>query len=77
MKTLTIDELEVKLTNILDTITNGTYTITQNENKDCCHVVIYDNAKVGVFAGLYPVNHKNNEKALLRLEETIQLINKI
>ena len=52
------------------------YELTQNTSEGTYHVVIYSRNNVGVFAGIYNINHKHLGDGLVRLQETIEFINK-
>lgn len=76
MNSLNKKKLGIKLIHILNKLTTGSYELKQNTSKGTYHVVLYSSNNVGVFAGIYNVNHKHLGDGLIRLQETIELINK-
>ena len=76
MSYLNKKNLGIKLIHILNKLNNGSYELKQNTSEGTYHVVLYSRNNVGVFAGIYNVNHKHLGDGLVRLQETIELINK-
>ena len=74
---LTNKKLGIKLIHILNKLKDATYELKQNTSKGTYHVVIYSRNNVGVFAGIYNINHKYLDDGLIRLQETINMINKM
>lgn len=72
---LTNKKLGIKLIHILNKLKDAKYELTQNTSEGTYHVVIYSRNNVGVFAGLYNINHKHLKDALIRLQEIIEFIN--
>lgn len=69
-------KLGIKLIHILDKLSSGSYELKQNISEGTYRVVLYTRNNVGVFAGIYNINHKHLGDGLVRLQETIELINK-
>lgn len=72
---LTNKKLGIKLIHILNKLKDATYELKQNTSEGTYHVVIYSRNNVGVFAGIYNVNHKHLGDGLVRLQETIEFVN--
>lgn len=75
MSCLNKKKLGIKLIHILDKLTTGSYELKQNTTEGTYHVVLYSSNNVGVFAGIYNVNHKHLGDGLVRLQETIEFVN--
>lgn len=74
MNILTNKSLGVKLINTLNKLEKGHYELKKTKD-NVYHVVLYNNTDYGVYAAIYNEKHKYIEEQLLRLDNTIQLIN--
>ena len=77
MTYLTTKQLGIKLIHILDKLEKGKYELQQIPDNGTYHVVLYNGADYGVFAGIYNVNHVYLGDALVRLQESISNLNKM
>ena len=75
MAYLTTKQLGIKLIHILDKLEKGKYELQQIPENGTYHVVLYNNANYGVFAGIYNINHVYLGDALVRLQESINFVN--
>lgn len=71
---LTNKKLGIKLISILNKLERGYYELKKTKD-NIYHVVLYNNTDYGVYAAIYNEKYKCIEERLLRLENTIQLIN--
>lgn len=77
MTYLTKKKLGIKLIHILDKLEKGKYELQQIPENGTYHVVLYNNANYGIFAGIYNINHPHLNDGLIRLQETISFLNEI
>lgn len=77
MAYLTTKRLGIKLIHILNKLEKGRYELQQIIENGTYHVVLYNGANYGVFAGIYNVNHIYLDDALVRLQESISNLNKM
>lgn len=77
MAYLTTKRLGIKLIHILNKLEKGKYELQQIPENGTYHVVLYNGADYGVFAGIYNVNHVYLGDALVRLQESISNLNKM
>lgn len=77
MSCITNKGLGIKLINILDQLKVGRYELTRHTENNTYHLVLYNNANYGVFAGIYNINHVYLDDALVRLQESIYNLNKM
>ena len=77
MNYLTKKKLGIKLIHILNKLEKGRYELQQTPENGTYHVVLYNNANYGVFAGIYNINHVYLGDALVRLQESIFNLNKM
>ena len=75
MAYLTTKTLGIKLIHILNKLEKGKYELQQIPKNGTYHVVLYNNANYGVFAGIYNINHVYLGDALVRLQESIKFVN--
>ena len=75
MAYLTTKRLGIKLIHILNKLEKGRYELQQIPENGTYHVVLYNNANYGVFAGIYNINHVYLGDALVRLQESINFVN--
>lgn len=74
MPELTNNYLGIKLIKTLNKLEKGYYELKITKD-NTYHVVLYNNTDYGVYAAIYNEKHKYIEEQLLRLDNTIQLIN--
>ncbi len=74
---LTNKRLGVKLLSICNELKNGFYELKRNTKNNNYYVVLYDCNNIGVFSGMYNIEHKHLTDGLIRLMETINMINKM
>ena len=77
MNWLSNKRLGIKLLSICNELEFGKYEITKHTENNTYHVVLYDVNDVGVYAGIFNINHKHLIDALIRLAESVNRINKI
>ena len=77
MAYLTTKRLGIKLIHILNKLEKGKYELQQIPENGTYHVVLYNRANYGVFAGIYNINHVYLGDALVRLQESIINLNKM
>ena len=77
MNKITKKKLGIKLIHILDKLEKGKYELQQIPENGTYHVVLYNNANYGVFAGIYNINHVYLGDALVRLQESVSNLNKM
>ena len=77
MAYLTTKRLGIKLIHILNKLEKGRYELQQFTENGTYHIVLYNGADYGVFAGIYNVNHVYLGDALVRLQESISNLNKM
>ena len=75
MAYLTTKRLGIKLIHILNKLEKGKYELQQITENGTYHVILYNNANYGVFAGIYNINHVYLGDALVRLQESIKFVN--
>lgn len=69
-------QLGFKLFCILNRLKVGSYDFKYVIDTKTYYVVLYDINNIGVYAGIYNPEHEHLSDALIRLMETIDLINK-
>ena len=77
MAYLTTKRLGIKLIHILNKLEKGRYELQQYIGNGTYHIVLYNTADYGVFAGIYNVNHIYLSDGLIRLQEIITTLNKM
>lgn len=77
MAYLTTKRLGIKLIHILNKLEKGKYELQQFTEDGTYHVVLYNGANYGVFAGIYNINHVYLNDALVRLQDSVSFLNKI
>lgn len=77
MAYLTTEKLGIKLINILNKLEKGKYELKQHIENGTYHIVLYNTANYGVYAGIYNINHVHLDNGLIRLQETISILNKM
>lgn len=77
MAYLTTKRLGIKLIHILNKLEKGKYELQQIPENGTYHVVLYNGANYGVFAGIYNINHVYLGDALVQLQESISNLNKM
>ena len=77
MTYLTTKRLGIKLIHILNKLEKGKYELQQIPENGTYHVILYNGADYGVFAGIYNVNHVYLGDALVRLQKSVYNLNKM
>ena len=77
MSCLTTKKLGIKLIHILNKLEKGRYELQQCIENGTYHVVLYNTANYGVYAGIYNINHAHLDNGLIRLQQTITTLNKM
>ena len=77
MNCLTTKKLGIKLIHILNKLEKGRYELQQYVGNGTYHIVLYNTANYGVYAGIFNINHVHLSDGLIRLQETITTLNKM
>ena len=77
MSYITNKSLGIKLINILDQLKVGRYELTRHTENNTYHLVLYNKCNTGVYAAIYNINHKFLNNSLIRLKNTINIINEL